>query len=116
MTISRIERKEKIMRYRRKFLAKALLLVVVFAVAGLIVMQLWNWVIPGLIVDAHLIDYPRAIGLLVLCRILFGGFRGYGGHGACRGGRWQHWQRMTPEERDKIRSGMASMSGERSAP
>jgi hypothetical protein len=101
------------MRYRRKFLAKALLLVVVFAVAGLIVMQLWNWVIPGLIVDAHMIDYPRAIGLLVLCRILFGGFRGYGG---CRGGRWQHWQRMTPEERDKIRSGMASMSGERSAP
>jgi hypothetical protein len=92
------------MRFRRKFFAKGILILAMIALAGLIVMRLWNWVVPGLIVDAQLIDYPRAIGLLVLCRILFGGFRG--GYGACRGRHWQHWQQMTPEERDQLRSGM----------
>ena len=44
-------------------------------VAGGIVMQLWNWLLPPLF------DWPRitllqGFGLLVLCRILFGGFGG----------------------------------------
>jgi hypothetical protein len=88
------------MRCRRKFFAKALLLVVIVALLGVIVMRLWNWIIPGLVVGAHAIDYPRAVGLLVLSRILFGGFRG---HGGCHGRRqWRHWQRMTQEERDRL--------------
>lgn len=94
------------MRFRRKFFAKALLLVIVIALTGWIVMRLWNWVMPGVFVDAHVIDYPRAIGLLVLCRILFGGFRGRGGWH--RGGQCQRWQRMTPDEREQLRSGMSS--------
>ncbi|HEY2023172.1 MAG TPA: hypothetical protein VGH68_18845, partial [Paraburkholderia sp.] len=63
------------MKFRRKFFAKALLLVLIIALSGWIVMRLWNWVIPTLVVDAHPLDYPRALGLLVLCRILFGGLR-----------------------------------------
>jgi hypothetical protein len=94
------------MRFRRKFFAKALLVVVMIAVLGWVVMSLWNWVIPGLIVDAHAIDFPHAIGLLVLSRILFGGFRGFGG--GCRARQWQRWQHMTPEEREQLRSGMRS--------
>ncbi|HEY1608616.1 MAG TPA: hypothetical protein VGG24_05075 [Paraburkholderia sp.] len=90
------------MKFRRKFFAKALLLVLIVALFGAIVMKLWNWVIPTLIVGAHAIDYPHAIGLLVLCRVLFGGFRG---HGGCHGHRkWQHWQRMTQQERERLRN------------
>lgn len=90
------------MRFRRKFLAKALMLVAIVALLGWIVMRLWNWVVPALIVDAHAIDYAHAIGLLVLCRILFGGFRGH--HGGCHKARqWQHWQRMTEQEREHLR-------------
>jgi hypothetical protein len=94
------------MMFRRKLLAKALLIVPIIALLGWIVMRLWNWILPGLIVDAHVIDYPRAIGLLVLCRILFGGFRGHGGgcHKHRHWEQWQHWQRMTPQEREQLRN------------
>ncbi|TDV12083.1 hypothetical protein [Paraburkholderia caballeronis] len=102
------------MRCRRKFFAKALLLVVVIAVLGAIVMRLWNWIVPDLVVGAHAIDYPRAIGLLVLSRILFGGFRG---HGGCRDRRqWQRWQRMTQEERDRLRDAAAHGSNSNAQP
>jgi hypothetical protein len=94
------------MRFRRKFFFKALLVVAMIAVLGLVVMRLWNWVVPGLVVGANEIDYARAIGLLVLCRILFGGFRGGGG---CRA---RQWQRMTPEEREQLRGGMGRASRE----
>jgi hypothetical protein len=91
------------MKFRRKIFAKALLIVAIIALLGWIVMSLWNWILPALVVNAHAIDYPRAIGLLVLCRILFGGFRG---HGGCRHRRqWQQWQRMTPQEREQFRNG-----------
>lgn len=97
------------MRCRRKFFAKALLLVVLIALVGAIVMRLWNWIVPDLVVGAHAIDYPRAVGLLVLSRILFGGFRG---HGGCHDRRqWRRWQRMTQEERDRLRNTAAPTSG-----
>jgi hypothetical protein len=83
------------------------LVLVAVALLAWIVMLLWNWVMPGLFVGgapiAHL-DYGRAVGLLILCRILFGGFRGrHGGHGRGRD-RWLRWQAMTPEEREQFRS------------
>jgi hypothetical protein len=94
------------MKCRRKFLAKAVLLVLVIALLGWIVMSLWNWIIPALVVNAHAIDYPRAVGLLVLCRILFGGFRGHGGCHKAR--QWRQWQRMTPQEREQLRNDLRS--------
>lgn len=66
-------------------------------------MALWNAVIPDLFIGARQIDYAHALGLLVLCRILFGGFRG-GGHFGWHGRRhWAKWEAMTPEERDQLR-------------
>jgi hypothetical protein len=65
------------------------------------VMLLWNAVAPALFGDARQIDYLHALGLLVLCRILFGGFRGHGGwHGRQR---WNKWHAMTDEEREQFR-------------
>jgi hypothetical protein len=97
------------MRFKGRCFAKALLALVAIAVLGWIVMTLWNWVIPPLFVGARAIDFLHALGLLVLSRILFGGFRGRGGwHG--RGG-WRKWERMSPEERDNFRRGISPARG-----
>jgi hypothetical protein len=45
-------------------------------------------------------DYAHALGLLVLCRILFGGFRGRKG-GWGRGSRGR-WAAMTAAEREQM--------------
>jgi hypothetical protein len=83
---------------------KALLVIVGMAVLGWMVMTLWNWVMPALFVGARAIDFAHALGLLILSRILFGGFRG---HGGWRGRQqWRRWEQMTPEEREKFQKGM----------
>ena len=94
------------MRCKVRFFGKALLALVAIAVLGWVVMALWNWVIPAVFVGGRAIDYLHALGLLVLSRILFGGFRGRGGwHG--RGG-WRRWERMTPDERENFLKGVPS--------
>lgn len=47
---------------------------------GCAVLWLWNSIVPGLIPGVGYLTLPKAIGLLVLCRLLFGGFRGGGRH------------------------------------
>ena len=78
------------------------LLVLVPIVAGLvvfvfggIVMLLWNWLLPRLFGWPEL-TLLQAFGLLVLCRLLFGGFGGGGGGGG-------HSKHMTPEDRERVR-------------
>ena len=76
-----------------------------------IVTALWNWLLPG-VFGARTITFSQALGILVLSRILFGGFRGrpgYGGH--WRGRMRARWEQMTPEEREKFRQGMAGRCG-----
>lgn len=86
---------------KTRFLWKLLMMLAVAAVLGAAVMVLWNLVMPGLFAGSRPIDYWHALGLLVLSRILFGGFRGHGGwHGRRR---WQKWQAMTVEEREQFR-------------
>jgi Ca2+/H+ antiporter, TMEM165/GDT1 family len=73
---------------------------------GSVVMLLWNGILPDLF-GIKVITFWQALGLLVLSKILFGGFRGGPGprrfHGQVNwhGGRWMH---LTPEEREKMRS------------
>ncbi|MFM0161851.1 hypothetical protein P0D75_20810 [Paraburkholderia sediminicola] len=99
------------MRFKLRFLAKALLILVGIAVLGWMVMTLWNWVIPALFIGGRSIDYLHAMGLLILSRILFGGFRG---HGGCHGRRhWRRWERMTPEEREAFQKNLSSVDGKR---
>lgn len=84
-------------------------------IGGQIVMRLWNWLLPPLF-GWHQIAFWQALGLLVLCRILFGGFHG---HGAGRTG-WrrqmrermaERWESMTPEEREKYRQSRQGRCG-----
>ena len=90
-----------------KIAAMAIVAVPVFvAVFGSIVMLLWNWLLPSLF-GWNQIGFWQALGLLLLCRILLGGFHGgHGGHRAWRHRMMERWERMTPEEREKVRAAM----------
>ena len=86
---------------RKKLLFIPLILAGIAALSA-IVMLLWNAVLPDLFTGTARIDYWHALGLLILCRILFGGFKGRHGDGFGRE-RWKRWQAMTPEEREQFR-------------
>lgn len=81
-----------------------LLVILGIAVLGAVVMALWNWLVPALFAGGREISYPQALGLLVLSKILFGGFRGRGGWREC--GHVSRWEQMSPEEREKFKAGM----------
>jgi Ca2+/H+ antiporter, TMEM165/GDT1 family len=93
----------------------------VFALAfaaflGLVVMSLWNWLMPALF-GWHLITYWQALGVLILAKILFGGFRGRPRqHMYWRRRMLERWEHMTPEEREKFRQSMASRCGSWGSP
>ena len=107
----------------------AILGIVIFtAIGGEVVMLLWNWLAPTLF-GLRLITFWQALGLLALCRILFGGFGlGGGGHRSSRRrmeGRIrerireridERWEQMTPEEREKFRQGTRSGCGGQTTP
>lgn len=94
-------------RNRRMFPFPLLIIPIIFIV-GLIVMLLWNAVLPTAI-HASTINYWQALGLLALCRILFGGCcrrtrdrRPEMWHG--RSVQWREkWKNMSDEERAKFR-------------
>jgi hypothetical protein len=88
------------MRFKTRFLGRAVLILAVIAVLGLVVEFLWNATVPGVFLGVRTLDYRQALGLLVLSRILFGGFRGRGGR-SMRG--WQRLENLTPEERARFR-------------
>jgi len=95
-----------------KFLMFALVFFFVFVpLFGYVTMRLWNWLMPALF-GWHLIGFWQAVGLLVLCKILFGGFHGrHGGHGHWRHRMRERLEQMTPEEREKFRQSMRGRCG-----
>ena len=79
---------------------------IVVAVVSFVVMRLWNALMPS-IFGLHTIGYWQALGLLVLSKLLFGGFRpGHGGGQRWRRRMMDRWEHMTPEEREKFKQGM----------
>jgi hypothetical protein len=86
-----------------KVLMFALFAVLAVTVFGFVVMRLWNWLMPALF-GLHLIGLWQAIGLLILSKILFGGFHGrHGGRGHWRHRMMERWGHMNPDEREKFR-------------
>lgn len=75
-------------------------------VFGAVVMALWNAILPG-VLGVRPITFIQALGILLLSKILFGGFAGrrWGG----REHMWKQkmgekWNNMSPEQRDKFKS------------
>jgi hypothetical protein len=107
-------------RHKMFFLAPlAILGIVLFAgLGGLVVRELWNGLLPPLFGFPQ-VTFWQALGLLVLCRILFGGFGGRGHSGShVRKGIAdriadrvaERWDAMTPEERERVRRGLREPS------
>ena len=80
------------------FIVLAIIGVVVFST---IVMLLWNALLPSLFHFPE-ITFAQALGLLILSKILFGGFRGGGPKQQWKNKMKQHWMNMNPEEREKF--------------
>ena len=74
--------------------------IVIFVwIGGQVVMLLWNWLAPTLF-GLRQITFWQALGLLALCRILFGG-HSFGAHR----------RRRTAEERERFRQAMQTRFG-----
>lgn len=95
-----------------KFALFAVLFVTVFS---FVVMRLWNWLVPP-VFGWHVITFWQALGLLLLCKILFGGFHGRGRNMYWRRRMMERWEKMTPEEREKFRQGMRGRCGSFAGP
>ena len=78
-------------------------MVVIAFIGGEIVMLLWNWLLPPLF-GWREITFWQGLGLLALCRILFGG---HGLHSSTRSRMRnrmeEHRKCRTNEERDRLR-------------
>ncbi len=89
------------------------------AIGGEVVRLLWNSLLPPLF-GLPRISFWQALGLLALCRILFGG---WGGHGSGRSNIRRRvadrladrladrWDAMTPEERERFRQRIRERCG-----
>lgn len=77
------------------------------ALGGLVVMLLWNWLLPPLF-GWPALGFWQALGMLALCRILFGGFGLHGGghRSEFRRRIAERMEQMTPEERERLRRGL----------
>ena len=91
------------------FLAVSLGIAVFIGIGGEVVMHLWNWNLPA-VFGWRAITFWQALGLFALCRILFGdlGMRARGSHRynarqLIRERMAERWERMTPEERERLR-------------
>jgi hypothetical protein len=78
---------------------------VLLAIVGFsyITMLLWNGLLPELF-HLPVISFWQAIGILILSRLIFGGFGGARGHHGrhFRNHVREKWEHMTPEEREKF--------------
>jgi len=87
-----------------KFLRIVILAAVAVTAFGYVVEHLWNWLLPS-ILGVRSITFVQALGLLLLTKILFGGFHHHGGRGRGWKQRGKHrFEHMTPEERERFRT------------
>ena len=97
--------------YTREKAAKAVMFLffgaVAVAAAGAIVMYLWNAILPR-VTGVKALGYWDALGLLILCKILFGGFHKGGGKSHskrfAKRKKWmEKWHNMSPEEKAEMK-------------
>jgi uncharacterized membrane protein len=90
------------MRRKWMFIAPLAILgmLLFMAIGGEVVKQLWNWLLPPLFGWPQ-VTFWQALGILVLCRILFGG------HGFSR----SNSRRRSPEERERFRQAIRDRFG-----
>jgi Ca2+/H+ antiporter, TMEM165/GDT1 family len=109
--------KTKIMK--KLWIKKGVIFLFIFIAAvlvfGLVVMGLWNAILPA-VLGVKAITFIQALGILLLSKILFGSFSG-GGRRWSGGLAWrekmkQRWDNMTPDEREKFKGGWKNRCGD----
>jgi hypothetical protein len=103
---------------RRRFRGPKIIAIIFFALLALTlvsgaVMLLWNNILVQ-VMHVSIITFWQAMGILVLSKLLFGGFRG--GHWGRN--RWkekmnERWEKMTPEDREKFKEEWKNRCGHR---
>jgi hypothetical protein len=93
-----------------RFIFVFIMSAVFLAVISMLVMQLWNNILPQ-IIHVEPINFWEAGGIFVLCKILFG-FGRMGGFGQGKG-QWkdrlaERVQTMTPEERERFKDKLSN--------
>jgi hypothetical protein len=98
--------------YKGRFIFIPLGIAAFLSLTGFVVMSLWNYLLPA-ILHVGAITFWQAIGIFILCKILFG--FGRGGHKA--GAPWmrhrmeERFKNMTPEEKEKFKEKMMQKCG-----
>lgn len=98
------------MKRKWLFVVAPIAIVAIMFLCGELIMYLWNWLLPPLF-GLRLITFWQALGLLLLCRILFGSWTGGGGDRGHRR-RFKRWDCMSAEERERLRQNWRSCSGD----
>lgn len=97
-------------RFKKGFFIALAAIAGVFGLTA-VVMLLWNTILPGLL-PVGIIGFWQAMGLLALCKILFGGFRfGGGNHNQQR---WKNkFANMSDEEKEAFKEKMKARWGKK---
>ena len=99
------------MKWIGRIFMVAIVILIFIAAGGQAVLHLWNWLLPPLFGWKEL-TFWQAVGILALCRILFGSF---GGRPMWRSNFRQRmaerWGNMTPEQRARFKQGIPSPCG-----
>ncbi len=105
------------MKKHKGFRVLAMIIIVasIIALVAFVVMLLWNWLIPSIFAGGPMITYWQALGLMVLSKILFGGFKPPHPH-PFMGDKKEYWKQkfrerwscMDSEKKSKIRDHMFS--------
>ena len=93
--------------YKGRFIFIPIAVLAFLSLISFVVMHLWNFLLPE-ILHVNTIDFWQAMGLFILCKILFG----FGGGGGKMGPPWgkarmaERFKNMTPEEKEKFKNKM----------
>jgi len=98
-------------RGKKKLVLIPVFMIAFVAVKSAAVMALWNYLVPDLFHGPE-VTYVQALALVVLAKLLvgFSGPRGFRGGGPWR--RWDRWEKMSDEEKEKLRAKMRERFGD----
>ena len=99
--------------YKGRFIFIPLAVAACLSAVSFVVMQLWNCLLPG-ILHVGTVTFWQAMGIFILCKILFGFGKGGRGFGGPSGGGppWmrrkmeEKFRNMNPEEREAFKQKM----------
>ncbi len=103
---------------KKFWIKKAIMILVLGTIAiivfGLVVMSLWNAILPA-VLGVKAITFLQALGILLLSKILFGGFGGsrWRGSPAWKEKMKRRFENMTPEEKEKFKTEWKNRCGGR---